>query len=339
MFLSIIVPVFNVGPYLRECLDSLLEQDFSKSDYEIICIDDGSTDNGPEILQAYVERNDRIVVVRQDNAGVSAARNRGIDLAQGDYLWFVDADDLITGDALRLLKEKADSGSFDRIAFAYYAFDQQLTQTERVSFLNGSLAANSASKDYSVCTSILSRRLIVEQKLRFRGVSHGEDSLFAFEFMNRADSQAVIEKPLYLYRKRPMSATSADSKENHARKYLSFRKNAEIMKAYYEGSNGPVKDRTHCANQFMAFLQYALWEVSMMPGPQAKQARKELHQSGLYPYKRPKESNLQRNYQTPDSNLRTKFSGFLYLHQTSRFWFRVLCLIQRLRSCLSQGRS
>ena len=331
MFLSIIVPIYNVGAYLRDCLESLLEQDILKSDYEIICIDDGSIDNGSEILQNFAQGDGRIIIVRQENAGVSAARNRGIELAQGDYLWFVDGDDLITRDALRLLKEKADSGRYHRIAFDYYAFHNQLTEAERIACLNGSLSASSVSKDYNVCTGIFSRNLIIEQNLRFRGASHGEDSLFTFEFLNRANEQALVEKTLYLYRKRPMSATTDVSEENHIRKYLSFRKNAEIMKAYYEGKNGPVKDITHCANQFMAFLQYALWEVSLMPRPQAKAALKELHTIGLYPYKRPKECNLKRNYQTPDSNLRTKLAGFLYLHQTSRFWFQILYLVQRLR--------
>ena len=91
MFLSFIVPVYNTEQYLLECLDSLLLQDLPLTDYEIICIDDGSTDHSADILRKYCEaKRTNIKVITQQNAGVSASRNQGLNNAKGDYVWFVD---------------------------------------------------------------------------------------------------------------------------------------------------------------------------------------------------------------------------------------------------------
>ena len=90
-FFSIIIPVYNVAPYLRECLDSLLAQTFA--DWEAICVDDGSIDGSGAILDEYAARDRRFMVIHQTNAGVSAARNAGIDAARGKYVTFLDGDD------------------------------------------------------------------------------------------------------------------------------------------------------------------------------------------------------------------------------------------------------
>lgn len=93
---SIIVPVYNVENYLRKCLDSLINQ--TLKNIEIICINDGSTDNSLSILEEYASKDERIIVINQENAGVSSARNRGLEIATGEYIAFVDADDSVTPD-------------------------------------------------------------------------------------------------------------------------------------------------------------------------------------------------------------------------------------------------
>jgi CDP-glycerol glycerophosphotransferase len=99
--ISVVVPVYNVADYLADCLDSILRQ--SVADIEVVAIDDGSTDGSPAVLAAYADRDARVRVIRQDNAGLGAARNTGIDNARGDYLWFVDSDDLLAPGALQTL--------------------------------------------------------------------------------------------------------------------------------------------------------------------------------------------------------------------------------------------
>lgn len=91
--ISVIVPVYNVGEYLRQCVDSILSQTYSN--LEIIAVNDGSTDGSGAILDEYREKDIRLIAIHQENQGVSAARNKGLDVATGDYIAFVDADDYI----------------------------------------------------------------------------------------------------------------------------------------------------------------------------------------------------------------------------------------------------
>jgi glycosyltransferase involved in cell wall biosynthesis len=98
---SVVLPVYDVAGYLAECLESILTQ--SMPDFEIVAVDDGSTDTSPAILADYADRDPRLRVVRQPNAGLGAARNTGIDAARGQFLWFVDSDDLLAPGALQAL--------------------------------------------------------------------------------------------------------------------------------------------------------------------------------------------------------------------------------------------
>ena len=91
--LSIIVPVYKVEKYLPKCLDSILAQTFT--DFELILIDDGSPDRCGDICDEYAAKDDRLIVIHQENKGVSAARNAGLDIARGEYIGFVDSDDWI----------------------------------------------------------------------------------------------------------------------------------------------------------------------------------------------------------------------------------------------------
>ena len=95
---SIIVPIYNVKPYLKECLDSILVQTFS--DFELILVDDGSTDGSERLADSYALSDPRVKVVYKENGGLSSARNAGLDLACGEYIYFVDSDDYIEPDTL-----------------------------------------------------------------------------------------------------------------------------------------------------------------------------------------------------------------------------------------------
>lgn len=125
MKLSIIVPIYNVAPYLRKCVDSLLAQDISN--YEIILVDDGSTDDSGVIadeLTAYPQplpngREVSMRVIHQENAGLSAARNTGIAVAQGEYIMFVDSDDYLQPNVLRTLMEQIERDNLDVLRFRY----------------------------------------------------------------------------------------------------------------------------------------------------------------------------------------------------------------------------
>ena len=96
--LSVIVPVYNTEKYLRECLDSILAQAFT--DFEFILVNDGSTDKSGDICDAYGQVDSRVRVIHQENGGVTAARKRGVEVAEGEYISFIDSDDWIEPDML-----------------------------------------------------------------------------------------------------------------------------------------------------------------------------------------------------------------------------------------------
>ena len=115
--LSIIVPIYNVEAYLRKCVDSVLNQDYE--DYEIILVDDGSTDACPQICEEYAANNAHIRVIHQPNAGLSAARNTGSRASRGEYIMFVDSDDYIEPNVLGVLMAQVERDNLDVLRFDY----------------------------------------------------------------------------------------------------------------------------------------------------------------------------------------------------------------------------
>lgn len=117
--LSIIVPIYGVEHYLRKCVDSLLAQDLPSSEYEIILVDDESPDACPQICDEYAAAHENIRVVHRKNGGLSAARNSGIEIAQGDYLMFVDSDDYIEPHILGKLMAQVEQENLDVLRYNY----------------------------------------------------------------------------------------------------------------------------------------------------------------------------------------------------------------------------
>lgn len=123
---SVIIPVYNVEEYLRQCLDSVREQ--TLSDIEIICVNDSSTDGSLSILEEYEKKDPRIQVVTQPNGGAGAARNKGLSMASGKYLSFLDSDDFFELDMLELAYKKAEE---DKADFVVFNSDQYYTDRKR----------------------------------------------------------------------------------------------------------------------------------------------------------------------------------------------------------------
>jgi glycosyltransferase involved in cell wall biosynthesis len=122
MFFSIIIPVYNVEPYLQRCVDSALGQDYPDK-FEIILVDDGSTDKSGSICDDYAQKDARIRVVHKENGGLSSARNAGVKIATGEYIVFLDSDDWIDDDALARLDGVLTKNAVDVCAFLYKVAD------------------------------------------------------------------------------------------------------------------------------------------------------------------------------------------------------------------------
>ncbi|MCL2136542.1 MAG: glycosyltransferase [Coriobacteriia bacterium] len=207
-YFSIIVPVYQVEDYLNECLGSIIAQAFD--DFEVVCVDDGSTDRSAEILDGYAAADPRIRVVHQLNSGLSAARNRGLDLARGRYVMFVDSDDLIVPEACQVLYQALMDNAADIITFGASLYPPPATDaylqrilSPRDIIYNGfqpELLFLENSQPY-VWRSAFNTGFVKENGLRFnQSVSYGEDVVFYFQAYPLSISTRLISNKLYCYR-------------------------------------------------------------------------------------------------------------------------------------------
>jgi glycosyltransferase involved in cell wall biosynthesis len=118
--LSFVIPAYNVEKFIGRCLNSIYSQSVDENRYEVIVVDDGSTDNTLNILKKLTERHKNLRVFSQENQGVSIARNRGLEMAVGKYVWFVDADDYIMPNAFVVLSVFASDNHLDVLFFRCY---------------------------------------------------------------------------------------------------------------------------------------------------------------------------------------------------------------------------
>ncbi len=206
--ISVIVPVYNVEVFLKDCLDSLVNQ--TLNDIEIICINDGSTDNSLDILNDYAEKYKRIIVYSQENAGISSARNKGLELAKGEYISFVDSDDWISKDFYEKLYEKAASNKADIAAgnIEYYQegkFIKDNYLSKKTFALDKNVISSINDKQkftYSVVVwnKIYKRELIKNTGLKFPAGMKFEDNFFTFLIIFSASVIVTESSVTYYYR-------------------------------------------------------------------------------------------------------------------------------------------
>ena len=202
MFLSIVVPVYNAELYLEECLHSLFTQDLPQTDYEVICVDDGSTDKSGFILKSFSEKHPNLTIITQENSGVATARNTGLSAARGDYIWFVDADDVIQTNILRKLRGILEAADYDQLIVGGFQFEQVLTSQQMALGRQGNLPDNVPGPGAVVWRSLIRRSFLSAHRVNFRHpeLTHGEDGQFMFELSLERPTALTIRDTVYFYR-------------------------------------------------------------------------------------------------------------------------------------------
>jgi glycosyltransferase involved in cell wall biosynthesis len=206
---SIIIPVYNVEKYLAECLDSAIGQ--TLRDIEIICIDDGSTDRSPEILDEYAKKDSRIIVIHQKNAGPGLARNVGLDLAKGEYIAFLDSDDVMKPTLCEKTVQTADRENADMTYFLYRTNHSHQKSKFEHFVLEGK--GNKLDIEDLLTNCILWSKLwqtefIKNNQLRFPVDFFGvEDGVFNWQALSLNPKFAFIPEQLIWYRVTPDSLT------------------------------------------------------------------------------------------------------------------------------------
>lgn len=225
--LSVVIPIYNVERFLRECLDSVLAQ--TLEDMEIICVDDGSTDSSPEILREYAARDERIRVISKANSGYGHTMNTGFDAASGEYIGIVESDDVIPADMYRTLCDAADENRCDAVKADFRTFvDENGTRRFTLRRLAESVENPEMYYNRVICpleepevfrlimntwSGIYRTDFIRKNNIRHNetpGASFQDNGLF-FQSMALADRVMFLDRPFYMLR-RDNAASSVHNK-------------------------------------------------------------------------------------------------------------------------------
>ena len=220
--ISIIVPIYNAEEYLDRCLDSVLEQSFTS--YEVIMVDDGSTDSSPSICDRYSETDPRFKIIHKSNGGVSTARNAGLDQAIGEYIMFLDSDDALLPDALERMME--DISDEDLVFAGYAKFIGGVPQKENIPYKTRSYRGHEVAEVFdhnrkkncvmfdAPWAKLFKRKTV--GNLRFcEELSYAEDKLFVFDFLSVCRSVHTCRVPVYAYHIRSGSLGSDIVSDRH----------------------------------------------------------------------------------------------------------------------------
>lgn len=234
---SIIVPVYNVEKYLKRCLDSLVNQ--TLKDIEIICVNDGSTDGSLAILDEYVRNDDRIVVINQENSGQSVARNRGIDVAKGEYLGFVDSDDWVSEDYFERLHNSAIQNNAE-IAVGGIIRLYKFNRRKFLTFAKETVT-NDVNLKFELCDlpekSYVWNKIYKSSKLKEIGLKFEEgivfeDCIFTPQALFYFDKMVTVPDTYYFYWRRSDSTVKQKDEKTLANMAYAHKKAQEFIEEH-----------------------------------------------------------------------------------------------------------
>ena len=250
---SIIIPIYNVAEYLPRCIESVLNQD--NIDLEVLLINDGSTDTSGEICEEYAKNDRRVRVFHQENSGVSAARNKGIEESSGDWITFVDADDWIEPNSIQKIINNNNNIDSDYIIARSFINRNGLAVIERYPFSNNLLNKNYKGTDLiiqsiygrgSVCGVIYSKLFLKKNKIKFPlNLKNGEDSIFCTLCSIYGENISFSDIHFYNVYERDGSASRGNWTFDRV---LNMTKNISYINQYIEKHNNLAQEAVFILN-------------------------------------------------------------------------------------------
>lgn len=256
---SVIVPVYNTEEYLAACIDSVINQTYPS--FELILVNDGSTDGSDSICRAYAAKDERIVVLSQENAGVSAARNKAMDIAKGEYIVFLDSDDTLANDALQQFVHCAQTSEAD-IVLCGIVFDHAIYRkyyhpynAERTFLGSEALRAYLAEQRIQtvVCAKMYAADLMKD--IRFPIGQIREDEYVMPEILGRAQKVVYIDQCLYVQRMRMGSIERSVFSEKRLVSLENEKHTREYVAANHPAMLEILKYRR------MEAIAYLMWDI------------------------------------------------------------------------------
>ena len=233
---SVIVPVYKCEKYLKRCLNSILVQTIT--DWQAICIDDGSPDNSGKILDEYAAKDSRFVIVHKKNAGVSAARNDGIKKATGQYIHFLDADDFIDSDYYEQMINHAKQNNADMVVSGFVTDNKY---TKPIVYKKSKQLVSVAQKvrgsfvltDSYVWRYLFKKDFVKKQKLKFdTNLIAQEDTLFVLDAIAAANKIVVVPNVAYHYMFNEDSALNSRDAAPHAKVKMQYKIGKQYRKDF-----------------------------------------------------------------------------------------------------------
>ena len=223
MLFSVIVPVYNVEKYLKDCVDSILSQ--TCADFELILVDDGSKDASPQICDDYAKKDSRVKVIHKENGGQTSARNKGLEVALGEYVVFIDSDDWVSENYLELFEKPIKEHGVDVVCCGYAEVDGENVKNVQINFESGYYDRASMEKEIfpvliggnvnktipsTLCAKALKKELVVPF---IKQVDHrikiGEDDAVAKPTVYNANGIYIYKECCYFYRTNLSSVTKS----------------------------------------------------------------------------------------------------------------------------------
>lgn len=256
--ISVIVPVYNVEPYLRKCVDSILNQTYRN--LEIILVDDGSPDNCGAICGEYAAKDGRIKVIHKENGGLSDARNAGLQVMSGSFLTFVDSDDMLPERAVELLANTASKTNADLVIGGYVRFEdippEETEAPASVQTMTGVEAMREFFRGGCASWARLYRREI-HAELSFPVGEINEDEAIVLHILERCHRVACTNEIVYFYRCRPESITTMA----FSPKKLAWPKHCRENLAFVQGKYPELE--LDAAARYRGSLLWALREIAL----------------------------------------------------------------------------
>lgn len=247
---SIIVPVYQVENYIRQCVDSILEQTFT--DFELILVDDGSKDRSGQICDEYARIDERVKVIHQDNCGASVARNIGIDEAIGRYFMFIDSDDYIAPDMVECLYKNIVNNSAEIAVCNYYCFEDDGRKNYSTNFISEILSGTEIfykrknERNYGFWTVVWNKLFTGKlfEKIRFRKGKYYEDEFLANEIYQMDIKIVTVSECLYYYRQH----------ETNTMKIKNIKRSFDIVEAFQERIEVYLKNEQYSHQAYKVFI-------------------------------------------------------------------------------------
>ena len=227
MLLTIIVPLYNAEKHLERCLNSLINQQLNAVDYEIILINDGSTDDGKLIAEKFIKKHSNIVLYNQNNCGLGASRNRGIELAKGTYVYFIDSDDYLAHNTLHIILNYSIKYDLDLLGFSSIQtsrLDLNICKSNNeflnIEVLKGvDFLVEHKHLDLGACWYIIKRDYLINSRYKFVEGKFFEDVVFTYYIFLHAERLLYLPIDAHRYVKVLESITNNDN-QTHLKKVI-----------------------------------------------------------------------------------------------------------------------